>query len=892
MEEQKTAIFCVSDTAHYNKSSIASEAKMVTITTSNAVSVKARRMDSKALIVRRIAALLIGLVAFGENAEGKGFPLIAKREPASIQVDSAAPAGVRRVAEWFADDIERVGGKRPSMIEGQLTGSPTVLVGVIGSGGEIDNLIASGKLDVSPIEDELEASITTVVDDVLVIAGSDKRGAIYGMLDLSREIGVSPWCWWADVPVRKSADVTISDTPRVRHAPKVRYRGIFLNDEAPALADWAQEKFGGCNSKFYAHVYELILRHRGNFLWPAMWGRSLFDDDPESQRLADELGIVLSTSHHEPMQRAHVEWARHGEGPWDYARNGAVLRAFWREGVRRMGNKESVVTLGMRGDGDMPMTEESNIDLLQRIVTDQRQILKEEQGRPPTTQPQVWALYKEVQEYYDRGMKAPDDVILLLCDDNWGNVRRLPKPTDPPHPGGYGMYYHFDYVGDPRNYKWINTNSTPRIWEQMHLSWKHGVDQIWVVNVGDLKPMEAPIDFFLSMAYDPDQFPAVAVCEPIDAWRSSWAAEQFGADFAQPIADLLTRYEQLASRRKPELLDANSYSLTNYDEWGRVVDAWRSLMKAARRVESELPQEAGPAYFQLLLHPILAFGNLHEMYYAVAQNQRLAAASDPAANDYADAVEKHYSYDAELTQRYHNLLGGKWNHMMAQTHIGYTGWQQPDEQKMPDVQRVAPTSVAKRVEVVAPSAHSLPADASGFTERDNYISINAASYSKATEADGVKWIEVPGLGREGGAIITSPVNAPPSQAGEGPRLEYPIWLDESGTFTVDLYLSPTQDIYGGDDHGIRLAVSIDDGEPTVLDMHADRSTNERNPGPWRRRVADAIHIVTTKPIGVTSGAHTLKVWRIDSCAVLQKIVVKTGEVAPSYLGPPESRKAE
>lgn len=892
MTEQKAALFCISDAAHYSKSAIIGEAKMVTIATNIADSVRARRMDLKALIVRGILASLITLCTNNANADAKEFPLIVGGEPAAIRVDAAAPTGVRRVAEWFADDIGRVGGMRPSFLERQPTGAPAVLVGVIGAGGEIDDLIASGKLDVTPIEGQLEASITTAIDNVLVIAGSDKRGAIYGMLDLSREIGVSPWYWWADVPVRKSADVTILGTPHVRHAPKVRYRGIFLNDEAPALADWAQEKFGGCNSKFYAHVYELILRLRGNFLWPAMWGRSLFDDDPESQRIADELGIIISTSHHEPMQRAHVEWARHGKGPWDYARNGEELRAFWREGIRRMGDKESVVTLGMRGDGDMPMTEEANIDLLQQIVTDQRQIIEEEQGRPPTTQPQVWALYKEVQEYYDRGMKAPDDVILLLCDDNWGNVRRLPKPTDPPHAGGYGMYYHFDYVGDPRNYKWINTNSIPRVWEQMHLSWKHGVDQIWVVNVGDLKPMEAPIDFFLSMAYDPDQFPAVAVCEPIDAWRRFWAAEQFGADFAQPIADLLTRYEQLASRRKPELLDANTYSFTNYDEWDRVVDEWRSLIEAARRLESELPEEAGPAYFQLVLHPILAFGNLHEMYYAVAQNQRLAAASDPAANDYADAVEKHYAYDAELTQRYHNLLGGKWNHMMAQTHIGYTGWQQPEEQKMPEVHRGEPTSVAKRVEAIATPTHSLPAEASGFIETHNYISINAASYSAATEADGVKWIEVPGLGREGGAIIASPVNAPPSQAGEGPHLEYPIWLNESGPVTVDLYLSPTQDIYGGDDHGIRLAVSIDDGEPAVIDMHADRSTNERNPGPWRRRVADAIHILTTPPIDVISGAHTLKVGRMDAGAVLQKIIIKTGEIAPSYLGPPESTKVE
>ncbi|QDV73940.1 hypothetical protein K2D_21770 [Planctomycetes bacterium K2D] len=845
-----------------------------------------------AVTIRGVVAILIGTLALVDTAVGGGFTLIADGEPAAIQLDSAAPAGVRRVAEWFADDVERVGGKRPTIVQGRRPDGLALLVGVIGAGGEVDDLVSAGKLDVSQVRGELEASVTTVVGDVLVIAGSDKRGAIFGMLDLSREIGVSPWYWWADVPIHKSKNITLADVPRVRPAPRVRYRGVFLNDEAPALANWAQEKFGGCNSKFYAHVYELLLRLRGNFLWPAMWGRSLFDDDPESQRLADELGIVLSTSHHEPMQRAHVEWARYGKGPWDYASNGEALHEFWREGIQRMGDHESVVTLGMRGDGDMPMTDEANIDLLQQIVSDQRQILKEELGRPPRTQSQVWALYKEVQEYYDRGMKVPDDVILLLCDDNWGNVRRLPRPTDPRHPGGYGMYYHFDYVGDPRNYKWINTNSSPRVWEQMHLSWEHGVDQIWVVNVGDLKPMEAPIDFFLTMAYDPDQFSVEQIASSIECWRESWSEEQFGAELAQPIANLLARYEHLAARRKPELLDAKTYSLTSFNEWDRVVEEWRALMDDAQSLEKKLPEEARPAYFQLVLHPILAFGNLHEMYHAVANNQRFGAAGNPAANDFADDVIKHYEYDAALTRRYHELLNGKWNHMMAQTHIGYTYWQQPEVQKMPEVLRVSPTARSREVETSDPREELAEEGASGFLERDNYISINAASYSRATETDGVRWVAIPGLGRTDAGVIASPVNAPSSPAGAGPRLEYPIWLTQDGEVTVDLFLSPTQDIYGGDDHGIRLAVSIDNHVPVVLDMHVDRSTNERNPGPWRRHVADAIHIVTSPAIEIPSGSHTLKVWRVDAGPVLQKIVVKRDALPVSYLGPPESRMLE
>ncbi|MEQ8847305.1 glycosyl hydrolase 115 family protein [Botrimarina sp.] len=838
------------------------------------------------------SAVVAGLVA----RQAAAFSLISGGDPAAVWVDPAAPAGVKTVAGWFADDLERVCGTRPQINDTRPQHGPAVLVGVVGSGGEIDRLAESGRLDVSRIGGQREASITAEVASdsgpLLVIAGSDKRGAIYGLLDLSRRMGVSPWYWWADVPVGQRTEYEVGPEPFVRAAPKVRYRGIFLNDEAPALAGWAHEKFGGCNAEFYSHVFELILRLRGNFLWPAMWGRSLFDDDPESQRLADELGVVLSTSHHEPMQRAHVEWGRYGEGPWDYDRNPETLRRFWREGIRRMGDRESVVTLGMRGDGDTPMSDEANIDLLERIVRDQRQILAEEMGRNPDKQPQVWALYKEVQEYYDRGMRVPDDVILLLCDDNWGNVRRLPRPDQARHPGGYGMYYHFDYVGDPRNYKWLNTNSLPRVWEQMRLTWEHGVDQIWVVNVGDLKPMEEPIDFFLTMAYDPNRFPPEEIGARIDRWRRAWAEEQFGRVLAEPVAGVMKTYARLAARRKPELLDASTYSLENHGEWDRVVQQWRDLMRRATRIEGALPPGYGSAYYQLVLHPVLAMGNVHEMYYSVAKNHALAEAGDPAANEFADAAERYYARDAELTARYHGLENGKWNHMMSQTHIGYTNWQQPDEQSMPEVGRVE----GRRVEQPGPRRErgrpSPPADATGFVERDNYVAMDATSYAAAAPAGGVRWVELPDHGRAGSAMTTIPVTAPSTPAGEGPCLEYPIWLTSGGPVTVDAYLSTTHDFYGGDDHGIRFAVSIDDGEPVVVDMHEDRSTNEHNPNPWRRRVGNAIHVATTPPIDATPGAHNLRFWRIDTGAVLQKLVVKAGPVPDSYLGPPESERAD
>ena len=309
---------------------------------------------------------------------------------------------------------------------------------------------------------------------------------------MSEQIGVSPWYWWADVPVRRRESLFVPPVRKVEGEPAVRYRGIFLNDEAPELSSWAKEKFGGFNHKFYAGIFELLLRMRANYLWPAMWDNAFNEDDPENPRLADEFGIVMGTSHHEPMMRAQQEWKRHGSGPWNFADNADELTRFWTEGVRRNRAYENIVTIGMRGDGDMPMSQQSNIDLLQRIVGVQRGILAREVNPDVSHVPQLWALYKEVQDYFEKGMRVPGDVTLLWCDDNWGNIRRLPTEAERKRAGGAGIYYHFDYVGGPRSYKWANTYPITKVWEQMHLAWQYGADRMWIVNVGSLEAKGVP----------------------------------------------------------------------------------------------------------------------------------------------------------------------------------------------------------------------------------------------------------------------------------------------------------------------------------------------------------------------------------------------------------------
>lgn len=625
---------------------------------------------------------------------GKGnFPLSANGKTAPLYVGPNDYPGVIIALKNLQTDLISVTGAKPQLLTDKIVpAKQVVLVGTIGKSELIDALIKNKKLNVTGIAGKWETYIIQTIQnplpgvaEALVIAGSDKRGTIFGIYDVSERIGVSPWYYWADVPIKQHKALYVTPGRYSMGTPAVKYRGIFINDEAPAFAGWTKEKFGGANHLAYAKVFELILRLKGNYLWPAMWGNAFNDDDKMNPVLADEYGVVMGTSHHEPMDRAQQEWKRYGKGDWNYDTNGQVLRDFWRKGIQNMGDKETIVTVGMRGDGDMAMSEGSNVALLEKIVKDQRQILAEETKKDPSKTPQLWALYKEVQEYYDKGMRVPDDVTLLLCDDNWGNIRKLPKLTDAKRGGGYGIYYHFDYVGDPRNYKWLNTNPISKTWEQMHLANEYGANNIWIVNVGDIKPMEFPISFFLDYAWSPKKYPA----NSLDKYTRDWAAKQFGPQYAADIADIISKYTKYNGRRKPELLNENTYSLVNYHEWERVVNDYNALEKKAEDIYQKLPQGYEDAYFELVLHPVKACANLNELYYTVAKNHLYAQQGRAATNDMAAKAAELFKRDADISHYYNKILAkGKWNHMMDQTHIGYTYWQQPNADSIPAVKRI------------------------------------------------------------------------------------------------------------------------------------------------------------------------------------------------------------
>lgn len=643
------------------------------------------------------------------------FPIAGAGKVASIHVDSQDWPGVIRAAGDLQSDIHRVTSRKPSILkETDILSGNVIIIGTVGKSRIIDGLAAAGKIDVSRITGEWETFSLQVVGrptqkiaSALVIAGSDKRGTIFGIYDLSEQIGVSPLHWWADAPVQKKPALYVRAGTYAQGPPSVKYRGIFLNDESPDLSGWVAGKYGtipvrndppvppnvaNYSSEFYSHIFEAILRMKGNYLWPAMWNNAFNEDDPANAKLADEYGIVMGTSHQEPMLRAQKEWDRRHQktlGSWNYYKHPDVLQDFWRQGIRRNKTFESILTIGLRGANDTPMipggTVAQSMALLEEIVAVQRKMIAEEINPDVTKVPQLWALYKEVQEYYAAGLRVPDDVTLLWADDNWGNIRRLPTEAERKRSGGAGIYYHFDYVGGPRNYKWINTVSIPAVWDQMNLAKEYGADRIWIVNVGHFKHVLLPMEFFLQFGWDTGRW----TNRNIGEYTRLWAAREFGNKHAAAVAEIVDTYTKFNARRKPELLEPNTYSLTDYSEAERVVAEFRALEKKAEDIYGRIPLNARDAFYELVLFPVKACAQVNEMYVAAGKNALYAKQGRASANDMADQVQRLFDGDAALMKHYNETFaGGKWNHFMDQVHIGYTIWQDPKQNIMPRVTRL------------------------------------------------------------------------------------------------------------------------------------------------------------------------------------------------------------
>ena len=779
---------------------------------------------------------------------------------------------VQRAAASLATDFEQVTGTRPASSD-----NPKILIGTVGTNKQIDLWVKQGLLP--NLKGKTEKFIIKTIGEQLVIAGSDKRGTVYGIYELSRQIGVSPWYFWADVPIEKHADIYIKKGEYTDGEPAVRYRGLFLNDEAPCLTTWVKNTFGTDfgDHRFYEKVFELILRLKGNYLWPAMWGWAFYADDPENLKTADAMGIMMGTSHHEPMARNHQEYARDrkGWGAWNYATNKQNLDRFFREGIERMNGTDDIVTIGMRGDGDEAMGNGTDTKLLESIIDNQRRIIKEVTKRPAKETPQIWALYKEVQDYYDAGLRVPDDVTVLLCDDNWGNVRRLPTAEEQKRKGGWGLYYHVDYVGAPRNTKWINVTPIQNMWGQLQLAYNGGIRQLWILNVGDLKPMEYPIQLFMDMAWNPTKYTVDCSASPLGSSKNlldhtrDFCAESFGCDQACEAASILNLVSKYNGRITAEMLDAKTYTT---DEFAQVVAEYQALEARALRQFITLKPECRDAYRQLILFPVQAMGNIYEMYYAQAMNHELAAAGDPDANCWAERCRQAFKRDSLLCLQYNKeIAGGKWDGMMIQKHISYKDWNDwyPAD--------VCPDLIAVDTPVQGPT----------FTPKDGYISIEAEHTYSRTDATAAKWTVIPFMGRTRSAVALMPYTT----GTDGATLTYRFKADGAKTAKIHVITKSTLDFL--DKGGLVYDVTLDGNSPVSINFNANLNEKPENiysiyyPTIARRVVEKEVEL----PLAASQDIHTLTLHPQDPGIVFEKIVIDLGGYQPQYLFGRESPKS-
>lgn len=638
----------------------------------------------------------------------------------NIYIEQMAKPGVFAVAKKLAKDIQRVSGKTPSIVSSYEKKQPAlVIVATLGHSSLVEELCEAGVVRRADLEGKREVYLRQLLgEETLLICGSDKRGTIYGMFSLSEYIGISPLHFWGDAYIQQKEHLEIkSDINCLSKEPSIRYRGFFINDEWPCFGNWAFHHYGGFTAEMYDNVFELLLRLKGNYLWPAMWSSSFALDGPgeESAQLADLYGVIMGNSHHEPALRASEEWDIYkGEdtpygSEWNYVTNKEGLLAYWKDGLARSGKYENIITVGMRGERDSsmqgPTSLAHNIEILKEIITEQKRLIHAnyiKTGAPKA--PLLLAIYKEVEQYYYGNDTVPglkdwdglSDVILMFCEDNFGHMRFLPEKE---HAGGYGMYYHLDYHGEPISYEWINSTPLSAIWEQMTIAYEHGIKEVWMVNVGDLKGNEFPLSYFMDLAYDYETWGSSAV-NHTSAYTRKWIAMQFGNALDEiqnaRLADVLTKGVALIGRHRPESLRSDTYHPFHYGEADRVRVETEAVLTELEALKKELPGELMVTY-ESLIYDILKMGlNLILMQIYAGKNAHYATQGKTVANTYGKRLRECISTDRELVELAGSRQNGKWYGMYTGSHVGFRKWNE-DGCRYPIRQVVEPFSSARMV---------------------------------------------------------------------------------------------------------------------------------------------------------------------------------------------------
>ncbi len=873
-----------------------------------------------------VAASLVVLFAWQASAEllltglpgAADFILFDGQSAAPIFVETNNERAVLRAAGDLAEDVWRVTGTKPaggSSADGQTN---LVIIGTLGHSKTIDRLAAEGKLDAVGIRGEWESYVLQIVknplpgvEKALVVAGSDRRGTIYGIYWLSELIGVSPWYWWADVPVPKKNFVAVHGDIFKQGPPAVKYRGIFLNDEDWGLRPWASKTFdpgtGNIGPKTYARVFELLLRLHANYLWPAMHPDTrAFNFFSTNKELADNCGIVMGSSHCEQMLRDNVdEWERDGHGDYNFVTNPDGVLKYWEQRVRENGKYENVYTLGMRGihDGAMPGggTPREKAERLHQIIQDQRAMLARWVNPDVIRVPQIFCPYKEVLELYRLMPDIPDDITLVWPDDNYGYIREFSNARERQRSGGAGVYYHVSYYGRPRDYLWLCSTPPALIAEEMTKAYDYGANKVWILNVGDLKPAELDVEFFLKLAWNPRLWNGTNTYDMLEPQL----ARDFGPANAPELTSILAEYYRLNFQRKPEHMGYPTNNLFSPDEALQRLEAWRKLVARVETAGKNLPPESRDAFFELVDYPVKAAAAMNEKCLALTEfytgiKENRAAGLAAARNAQAE-IER-------LTDIYNNqLAGGKWRGMMSDNPRGQLSLNIPTAvtneiaanasatpgsesrlQAEPKTQ-TAPNRLKAELQTQDESGRSLRKRGADFVEHNHCVVMEAEHASAFIPGKDAHWQKIIGLGYNGEAVAVFPTlvpvrDAPQKILSESPCLQYKIWIEHPGDWTFTVRALPTFSVETGKPQ--RYAIAVDDELPKIVSLPFSMSETDRR---WQEDVLRNAALTSSVQNITAPGLHRLKIWMVDPGIVIDTIIGDGDHTPPGYLWPPETR---
>lgn len=774
-----------------------------------------------------IIALIVALLSVGSLYADVTF---SAKKDVRIVLNPNEKDIVKTALSMFQNDYQRVFGRKITIGD-----KGTLFIGTIGNGSKAEKMLGADVAD--ELKQHKEGFVIKVVKDNLYVLGSDRRGTAYGILELSRLIGVSPWEWWADSPISVKSEFTLKDGYADEEYPSVRFRGIFINDEDWGMTPWSSETYeplgikGSIGPKTHARIFELLLRLRANTFWPAMHSGTVpFFQTKGNKEIADKYGIYLGSSHCEPMMcNANGEWGKLGTGAYNYVTNRENVLSFWDKRVKQLANSDNIYTLGMRGIHDGPMqgvkTLAQQKAALASIIQEQRAILSDNIKKDLKKIPQVFIPYKEVLEAYNAGLQVPDDVTLMWCDDNYGYINHFPTASEQARSGGNGIYYHVSYWGRPHDYIWLASSHPAQLYTQMKLAYDKGVRDMWILNVGDLKPAEYLTEMFLDMAWNINSIKNSQA--GLQAHLGDWLSREFGSDMAKQLLPVMNEYYRLAYIRKPEFMGNTRVEELNPEykqvkdfPWSkeyiekRIAD-YKSIDDKVVELSSKVPKESKYSWFQLVEYPVRAAAEMNKKHLY----------GQLARHGLADWVKSDAAYDtiASLTEKYNSLNNGKWRYMMND-----------GPRKLADFAKL--THIKDSAKFVA--------------EVRPLFLFNGKDFSSFTGEKPICY----GMGYQGGAVSLP----------KGSSAVYNITVDREDSVVIEMALAPNHPVDG---ENLRYSLAIDNGEAHLFDIHTEGRSEE-----WKVNVLGNQAIRNVAYL-LTSGNHTITISAVDENIVLDQIKI-------------------